>query len=131
MPVLATPQDVALHRPEMNARPLMEIATVVQTAISWVIVVKISTVLQVMCSCTVIKPLICVFITIIAEPRICEDVGITKCCNDASGAGLCDVHYQDSGNNHCSCNVSCHRRGDCCPDAQRFCVRKLTPVTLI
>ena len=64
---------------------------------------------------------LCVYIHV--EPRTCADVGITQCCNDPNGSGICDVHFRGS-NGQCSCNVSCHRRNDCCPDAQTFCIRK-------
>ena len=47
MPALATPQDAALHQLIMTVRPMMEIATVVQTAMSWMTAVKMSTVLHV------------------------------------------------------------------------------------
>jgi hypothetical protein len=49
-------------------------------------------------------------------PRTCAEVGITQCCIDPSGTGYCDVHFRDSGNNHCSCNASCYDRNDCCDD---------------
>ena len=47
MPALAIPPDAALHQKDMVARPLMEVASVVQTAISIMTAVKMSTVLQV------------------------------------------------------------------------------------
>ena len=58
------------------------------------------------------------------DPRTCLDVGITSCCNDISHNGLCDVHFRDIPNRHCSCNVTCHRRNDCCSDAVALCIRK-------
>ena len=48
MPALAIPPDAALSLKEMpDARPLMETATVIQTAITGATAVKMSTVLQV------------------------------------------------------------------------------------
>ena len=44
MPALATPPDAALNLKDLDARPLMEIASVIQTAISGVTAVKMSTV---------------------------------------------------------------------------------------
>ena len=61
---------------------------------------------------------------LIADPRTCADVGITTCCSDATNTGLCEVHFRNSPQ-HCSCNVSCHLRNDCCSDAQEIgCIRK-------
>jgi hypothetical protein len=47
VPVLATPLAAAPRLEDLNARPLMEIASVILIAISMVTAVKISTVLQV------------------------------------------------------------------------------------
>ena len=47
MPALATPPAAALDLKEMDARPLMENATVIQTAISMATAVKMSTALHV------------------------------------------------------------------------------------
>ena len=58
------------------------------------------------------------------DPRTCRDIGITSCCTDDTGNGLCNVHFRDAQNSRCSCNVSCHLRNDCCTDAAFFCVRK-------
>ena len=60
---------------------------------------------------------------ILAGPRTCADIGITQCCNDISGNGLCNVHDIHT-DYRCSCDVSCHARNDCCPDALIFCIRK-------
>ena len=48
MLALATPQAAALYGEEMTVWPLMEIASVVQTAITLVTAVKMSTALHVM-----------------------------------------------------------------------------------
>jgi hypothetical protein len=53
-----------------------------------------------------------------ADPRMCADVGIYGCCNSTS-LGACEVR---DGQYSCACDISCHTRGDCCPDA---CPRKL------
>ena len=47
MPALATPPDAALYLKEMDARPLMEVASVVQTATTGETAVKMFTALQV------------------------------------------------------------------------------------
>lgn len=57
---------------------------------------------------------------------MCRDIGITSCCSDEHGTGLCDVHFRDHQDNRCSCNISCHLRHDCCDDAEAIgCIRKL------
>ena len=48
MPALATPPAAALGLKEIDARPLMESATGIQTAISMATAVKMSTALNVM-----------------------------------------------------------------------------------
>ena len=48
MPALATPPAAALGLKEIDARPLMENATVIQTAISMATAAKMSTALHVM-----------------------------------------------------------------------------------
>ena len=48
MPALATPPAAALGLKEIDARPLMENATVIQTAISMATAAKMSTALNVM-----------------------------------------------------------------------------------
>ena len=62
-----------------------------------------------------------------SEPRTCADVGITRCCDNMNGVGSCDVYSRDAQNTHCSCNISCHLRNDCCSDALSIgCIRKCT-----
>ena len=47
------------------------------------------------------------------DPRTCADVGIYGCCNGTFRA-YCEV-FAD-GQYVCSCDISCHSRGDCCAD---------------
>ena len=109
----------------------MVTASVVQTAIFLMTAVKMFTVFQVIrsygcCVChTSMK-------SHFADPRKCEDVGITECCSDLSGFGSCEVHYPDySVRCCCSCNVSCHQRYDCCLDAVAICcLRKFSRYTV-
>jgi hypothetical protein len=89
VPVLATPPAAALLLKDMDARPLTDIASVVQTAISGMIVVKMPTALLVYQLILIIYPVMkCImFNHACTEPRTCADVGITQCCTDPSGTG--------------------------------------------
>ena len=62
------------------------------------------------------------------DSRTCTDIGIYQCCTDTR-TRACDV-ILDAQNNYCSCNASCHARGDCCSDAATFCVRKFSLLML-
>ena len=58
------------------------------------------------------------------DPRKCRDIGITMCCNDVRHREICNVHNQSG---HCSCNLTCHQRKDCCPDVEDIgCIRMFT-----
>ena len=40
---------------------------------------------------------------------------------------MCVVYFRDHNKpgGHCTCNVSCHQRDDCCPDAEEIgCICK-------
>ena len=65
----------------------------------------------------------CIFFN--KEPRTCSAIGITTCCEDVQNNGNCDVHFRDSQENHCSCNISCYLRNDCCSDVSAIgCICK-------
>ena len=124
---LVTPIHVVLRM--KTAKLQMVIVSVAQIAIFTVIVAKMSTVLHVI---QYIVYYNCFYkLSFNTDPRMCADVGITSCCTDTTGAGLCDVHYRDAQNNHCSCNITCHLRNDCCSDAVEFCIRKLLCMLII
>ena len=93
-----------------TARLLMVIATAMLTAMYMVIVVMMFTVLKVMIL-TRLVPLDNIASTPITDPSTCAEIGITTCCDDVTD---CEV---SSGDSHCSCDISCHRRNDCCEDA--------------
>ena len=111
-----------------TVRHLMVTATVMLTAIRLKTAVKMYTALLVICKALLKIQLAVSTYTIVCsiiDPRRCTDIGITTCCTDATNTGLCDVHYRDNQNGRCSCNVSCHLRNDCCPDAESIdCIRK-------
>ena len=132
VPALVTLLPVVLVYLRKTAKLVMVIVSAIQTAIFLMTAVRMSTVLLVIQKH---KESIMLYIELPSsflqntEPRTCADVGITSCCSDTSGAGLCDVHFQDT-QSHCSCNMTCHLRNDCCSDAVEFCVRKLFCCTL-
>ena len=49
----------------------------------------------------------------LTDPRTCADIGIYSCCTNTA-SGSCEVR---TGQHYCTCDISCHQRGDCCSDA--------------
>ena len=50
-----------------------------------------------------------------SDPTTCQAAGITQCCTESvSGNSMCDVFHNRTF--HCSCQESCHRMNNCCPD---------------
>ena len=116
----------------------MVTAGAMQAAIILVTAVKMFFVLQVIQSLQLLTIIsVCMYIYIQshanAEPRTCEDIGITECCTDTKGVGVCDVFFGDSQNlnSGCSCNMSCHERNDCCTDAEAIgCIREFSSIDI-
>ena len=122
VPALVTPLHVVLV--VKVAKLPMVTVSVEQTVISMGTVALMSTVLHVNENALFFIFIMIIIMSFNTDPRTCQDIGITSCCTDNTGTGLCDVHFRDPQNNRCSCNVTCHLRNDCCTDAASFCVRK-------